>query len=410
MTQKIFFLLTSLVCISFAFADSSCEPCNTCSCNPCCCKPCDYVAPCPPDICAYNAPFNRDLCCGWGVITSASYLYWQAKEDNLEPYAQRLVNADRSSAAYVGTLDFSCHSAFQVELGIDFGCDHWQTCVQYTRYHHDAGKNSISIIPTADPIDGEQILQFFPLFTVGDMSIAATRNLSISSESILNTTWNLKLDVVDGQIKRSFYVGKCLIFSPFAGLKGAWIDQKITQAADLFYQVVDVPPPERFQEKSFFTTKSSAVGPRMGMNTDWLVWCDFRFVANMATSLLYTEYKIQANDSDGVIVQPFNSNEPVDFSAEISLIKQCALRPVLELGIGLGWGSPFFCNKWYFDIEVRYDAAIYWSQNVFPQYTIFPSQGDNALPNNSADAFYFLDFGRGDLFLHGLTVKARIEF
>jgi hypothetical protein len=72
------------------------------------------------------------------------------------------------------------------------------------------------------------------------------------------------------------------------------------------------------------------------------------------------------------------------------------LRPHLDLEWGLGWGSYLDCHKWHVDISASYGFQIFWNQNMFRNWTLTPNLRG-----------YMPD---GDLFVHGLTATAKLDF
>lgn len=63
------------------------------------------------------------------------------------------------------------------------------------------------------------------------------------------------------------------------------------------------------------------------------------------------------------------------------------LRPMAELGIGLGWGRYFL---------VSYDFTYMWNQNMMRKLL------DDTLTGTASNA--------SDLYFHGLTITGRLEF
>ena len=85
------YLLTCLLFTSLSFAGyrpSPCSPGDPCdTCNPCplYCEPCEEVKPCPPpENCGFAAPFFREVHCPKEMFIEASFIYWQAKQANME--------------------------------------------------------------------------------------------------------------------------------------------------------------------------------------------------------------------------------------------------------------------------------------------------------------------------------------
>ena len=71
------------------------------------------------------------------------------------------------------------------------------------------------------------------------------------------------------------------------------------------------------------------------------------------------------------------------------------LRPVMEMGVGIGWGSYLSCQDWYLDLSVRYDFLQLWNQNVMRIYAI----GMNGVSTPT-----------DNLQMHGITATARFDF
>jgi hypothetical protein len=71
------------------------------------------------------------------------------------------------------------------------------------------------------------------------------------------------------------------------------------------------------------------------------------------------------------------------------------LRPHIDLEWGMGWGT-YFCNhSWHVDFAATYGFQVFWNQNMFRSST-----GPNyryLMPN-------------GDLYVHGLTLTAKLDF
>jgi len=71
------------------------------------------------------------------------------------------------------------------------------------------------------------------------------------------------------------------------------------------------------------------------------------------------------------------------------------LQPMAESNLGIGW-SGYWSNKARFDLSATYDFNMLWSQNMLRTLNDNFIQGVNPASNN--------------LFLHGVTVNARVDF
>jgi len=187
----------------------------------------------------------------------------------------------------------------------------------------------------------------------------------------------MNLDFLDLDLSRPFYEGMNLTVSPYFGMRGLLISQKLQGA--LFNTIGGV---------GTFKTLSRgwAIGPNAGVSGNCLLGAGFRFEGYGSASLLYSRYT-------KLTVHQFSNS--TFFFRPLNLIfsfpDYSALRPVGELGIGLGWGSYFDCDSYYLDLSVRYDFLQFWDQNML-RYMITES------------AVF------GDLQLHGITATAQFDF
>jgi len=409
--QKLFCILT--LSAGFLFADCArdccdpcgttscdCDPCNTCNtcdsccCTPCCCEPCDFMPPCPPDTCAYNAPVIIDIKCGWDFYATVSFLYMQAKEENLGFASSIIIPTETIPTTTVNysSLDFDYEPAFKVGIGFNLGCDNWQFGVEYMRYSADVGSGSFSA--TADNSLGIvgpwNIGELLDPTSVLDQSSGF---LSLTGSSFnASALWHLNMNIVDFDLSRKYFVGRCLTFKSFAGLRAAWINQDYT----VNYTTItgsSTTLDTSYNISSKNSIDSWAVGARVGLDTEWLFCGGFFLYADSAFNLLYTDYCVDQNVSKNQVTI---ATEEVTEQAFVNSSKSlCYLRPQANVGLGLGWSDYFCCNDWFFDFRIGYDFQVYWNQNVF---------GMN----------YFTDGTQvdtiGDLYLHGLVITARLDF
>lgn len=400
--QKLFCILALTASSLFGACDnndcSPCDPCQTCNscdtccCSPCCCEPCDFVPPCPPDVCAYNAPVEIDIKCGWDFFVSGSFVYFQAKEENLEyittntvtPSPGEDVQGGGNAIEHTsGPMCFDYEPAFRVGLGLRFGCDDWAIYAEYFRYHANVGRGSFSKSNSDSNTDLHSAFLWVPENDDGFNVSLPGASTSISA----NTKWRLEMDLFDFNLSRKYYVGRCLTFEPHFGLRAGWIDQKYTAT----YVSVRDDRTVTFNVDS--TTESWAIGARAGLNTDWKFCGGFFLFGNSALSVLYTDY----DDISFSRTRLRQVQGESDLHGTYSIPKRelCYLRPQVDIGLGLGWSDYFCCNDWFFDLRVGYEFHTFWNQNMFPK--TFDSSLDTVATG-------------GDLYLQGLVITAKLDF
>lgn len=366
-----------------------CDPCNSCSapakeeCAPCkkceICPPCEPCKPCCTDIvrigepcnCAYNAPARIDPACGWDTWISGSFLYWQAKEKGLELAQLIITHRDDNflQKQKLVNMKFDYHPAFKLGFGYSFERDDWNIYLEYTRFNAKDSK-TINI--------SDDVFVFTDLITLWFSSVDTQTFTNISAK------WKLDYNMFDLEISRPYYLGKKIIFKPHYGLRGGWINQKYNLDAIYFDSGIDFLLHARQKENSWL------IGPRAGIDSDWLIGCDFRIFANIAGSLFYQKF-------DTTIKQfaPITPSFSEGTFAQINN-KDSFLTPNIEFELGLGYGSYFYHNQWHFDLTIGYDFHYFWNQNQI--------QGLSESISIPAA------FDVGNLILHGLNLTARIDF
>jgi hypothetical protein len=133
-----------------------------------------------------------------------------------------------------------------------------------------------------------------------------------------------------------------------------------------------------------------AVGPRIGMDGYALLPMGFRVEGDFAGSLLYTNYTNLFHTED-VASTAFNPGR-----YDTKLDGYSAVRPMFELGLGLGWGGYFSSNNYHFDFAASYDFTMMWNQNMMRRLLDTVLTGTGSSP--------------ADLYFHGLTLTGRFDF
>ncbi len=131
-------------------------------------------------------------------------------------------------------------------------------------------------------------------------------------------------------------------------------------------------------------SRSWALGPKAAVNTSWMLPGGFRIDGAMGSSVLYTRYTTIA------MSQTVGAD-----TAAAAEANRGTVRPSMDAGLGLGFGSYAMNNKLFFDVSARYDFMQFWSQNVLRNYSSQLNGYDDVI---------------GDLRMHGLTLNVRCDF
>lgn len=363
-------------------SDDSCKACDVCPASDCQadCEPCQELPMTgEPCNCAYNAPARIDPACGWNTWISGSFIYWKAQEKGLDLGYHREINTTTTPhEVYTTVLNFGGKylPGFKVEAGISTKRDDWAIYLEYTRLK---GNNSTSYT-TAETTLNDLV---FSNWGIRDYYFG---------KHVTKSKWNLDYNMFNCQLGRPYYVGKKVIFKPNFGLQGGWITQKLNMTTSGVNSVaITQTAAGQLSGVSTNSYKLSSwcIGPRVELNTDWLLCRNFRIVANTAGSLVYQNFKNRGHES-AVFSDATKDNITYLYN------KTSRLNPNVECELGLGYGSYFSNNEWHFDLAVSYDFHYFWGQNLMG-YTV-----DYITHTDSSDI--------GELRMHGLTIAVKLDF
>jgi len=331
--------------------------------------------------------------CEWDFFATASFLYWQPMVDNFDVAFsdfnspnQQLVQGLGVRGSFV-EMDFDFKPGFKVAAGLNLQNDDWVAYAEYTRLHSQ--HHVSSSVPVSQP-------SIFA--TWGHPSILFQINQIFTSVS---AKYHCNLDFVDAEMERVYYVGKSLIFHSTWGGRGAWITQNMhvhyedrgvlgSPTAATFPSIVDV----------YGRLHSWAVGPRGGLEMDWMLGEGIRFFGSSFADILYTKYKVQDKTVATALstITTFTPNLlPGQTLSFISRDKVIALRTHLDLEAGFGWGMYLDNNSWHIDLSAAYGFQVFFNQNMFQHF-----EDNRVLGTHLTE--------HGNLYVQGLTVTGRVDF
>jgi len=434
MKKVLILLIATLQCFAGYVCDPSnpCDPRNPCdACNDCC-APCpDFNSPEPPCESAYNAPYLIEPICDSDFYASISFLYWQAREDNLEPGALYSRKQDASSnnegceENRIFAMDYCFNPAFKIAVGLTFDCDNWEFFADYTWYHYNTGKSKeILDISTPNFLDDEPTPPYTYLMPYFTQTLSQfgyvltprpiTRPFHIPPKEIkLTSKWKVSFDMISAEMARSYYVGKCLVFKTHFGGKGVFLDQQYNQC---FIGAIQQPARlgKTIITNNTFKTCSWGAGPTTGINTDWKLCGNVVFYANASASILYTNYNITGSGQEFLSSNDVNDNGNVEeafpLNAKFPKLNICAVTPQLEMNMGFGWEDYINCNRYFLSLKVGYDALVFFSQNVFPKFDRLINTTTLDSSTAQVKLRWFSDINSGNFYLHGLNISARLDF
>jgi len=359
---------------------------------------------------AYGAPALLDVRNSWEVYGTGSFIYWQARQENMEiglisendPEGKLTVGPDSPfRTAYVNNTTitsphFIFRAGFKIGLGARLDWDGWDALAEYTWYH---GKVSTGVRPLppstvgggATHPNGEYLYPF-------QGTPGGNGNIDVPVAFFFQSadqSWKLKMDFLDLSLARAYYSGTKLTVRPFFGVRGAWIRQGLKTSYTGNASYLDNDSAGYYETKITNFYSSWGLGPRTGFESNWMMGRGFRLIGNGSGDILYTRYSLHSGQQTHLIVPPGGGLNPIE--TNISVTQEIDyLRTHLDLGLGFGWGTYFYHNDYHFDLAATYGFQVFWNQNMFRNF------------ENSLTAASFAP--NGDLFVHGVTLNARFDF
>ena len=313
------------------------------------------ILPDGKDPATYLAPAGTQVKTSWDLHVDGSFIYWYTGQDAMD----LAYSAPKELGGAPGNViypNFGYKPGFKLGLGFDTNYDDWSFDANWTWLHQS--ENSLASSGAG--------------FSAANWFVNPVEGLF----GYVGSIWGMHLDIVDVCVGRPYYEGKRIVVSPSGGFRVMTLHQGLSiQMGSSF--VGDAPA------VFYGHSHSWAVGPKAGINAKWFVWKGLNVDGLFGASVLYTRF-VSLNATQAQTSQVTSS------SADVG-----AIKPVLDMGVGLGYGAYAFKDKFYFDIAARYDFSQYWSQNVLRNYVSQLSGGSGAI---------------GDLYTHGLTLDLRVAF
>lgn len=313
--------------------------------------------------CAYNSSARIDVKGSWDIFAYGSFIWWNPVQEDME-----LAISDETDTTNlpivngkVINMDFKYKPGFKVGLGMNLDQDNWDGVVEYTWLHFTQRQSS------GRPAEG-----------ILHPTLPHPENLAEATNT--SGRWRTSLDFVNAELARSYYVGTHLTFRTHFGARLSLIDQRFT--ARYTSRATEQ------QIRSRNTSNSWGLGPRAGLDSNWLLGLGFRVIGNVSADVLYTRYNITTKEDD--------ATDPTTLAVNVKDTIRY-LRPHTEFQMGLGWGTYFDNNSWHIDFAASYDFHVFWNQNMFRKFYSSTSEGLSS-------------YSYGDLYLHGLTATVRFDF
>lgn len=289
------------------------------------------------------------------VNVHADFLYWKANEDGLE-YGTKVDATPIGPSSKIKTKLFDLH--FEWDPGFRIGAaysfkklDDWTLQLNWTHIHNHAHGNSStkgieSQVGRVDTIVSPWVNLLFEL------------RLGASHAS---AHWKLDYNTLDLDFSKSLLLSKRFFFTPFFGLRGAWIDQNYRAKYETIFILQEDGSP--FSREVTFKAKNdfSAFGVRGGGEILCKLGKNWYLFSQLCANLMYGQFRVlmknlhdQGLGGGGILPMPLAFKAMENF---------WRVRLAFEEAIGLGWEVFFRNNLSCLRIRAAYELSQWLSQN-----------------------------------------------
>jgi len=315
MGTAILFSFAALLFASSTYAIPT-QPCDV---QPVVC--CEKPAPGPM---AFAYPKDVGLSCPSDFYIFGEFLLMQAQEGGLE-YA---VTGDGDSLHRVqghgsNHHDWNWNPGFRVGIGGYATHDHWNLDARWTYFRV---KDTASSSGTVHP------LFLRPTGITYDYG---------------SERWKAKFNTLDLRFGKPYYISRNVIWNPYFGFRGAWIDQDI----HIWYKNGQAEI-EVFASNDFW-----GIGLRTGLESEWIIGAGWKVIGTASASLLFGRFDI-SQDTSGPLAYPYNLHH--EFYEVV---------PNFELGLAINWGTHFCSNRYYVNMQVGYEFQYWLAQNRMMKFS-----------------------------------------
>jgi hypothetical protein len=302
-----------------------------------------------------------------GVFT-VDFIYFDATQTGLDFARNNL--QDSSEVTSQGSIyypNFGFDPGFRLGFGLDLAHDAWDVMAEYTYFHTGTRTNSYTYADTATQ-------------TVDNLADQETLTSARSH-------WRLKLDVLDVDLGRNYYISQYLAMRPFFGAKTLWNRETYNVTAAGPQLALDNTAAQRQIRQYQY---AFGFGIRTGLDTSWQFTRNWNIYGNAAFSLMNTHQKVE--------VKTLQYTEAGVFTGytQSAVSDQNTIQPVVEFGMGLGYDCFFDDDNYHFGIKAGWEFNYFNNNNYFVQP--FGISADDQL------------FRFGDLSIQGFDLQLRLDF
>lgn len=346
-------------------------PCEEPAPKPCCITTDQGESCCFTNDTLLKSSLALDDCCNFSL--SGSLLVWSAHEEGLDYVIKNSNGTAFVTNGAIKRIDPSWDVGFRLDLGYQIPDCRMDLDLIWTRFHTKESDSA-----TASPFGG--------LYSVWSVPGAG-----LSAEQEAKANWTMHYDQLDLQMSGTFAPRSFLELSPLLSLTNIWVRQKfdinLNGGASTLNANALVLDDDIDMKNNFW-----GIGPKLGLDTLWILGCGFSIYGNFDTALLFGYFKLDQSEN----VELLGLNPEITYLT-INGDKFWISRALLHLDFGLRW-DKFICNRSYrLTLQAGWEELFLFGQNQLMRFQTITAPGIN-LPVC------------GDLTLQGFTLKALFAF
>ena len=385
-----------------------------------------------------------------GAFVTGDFLYWYARESNLEyAYENTFFNEPTGAATTrqfgYATKHHYVHSkwspGFRAGLGWNTAHDGWDLYANYTYFTNHNKHSERSKIPQFSDADEARVV----------LSVDGIKNLNdpwANSDNTFPTggaiealtmdgKWRLVFNQLDLELGRKFWVSKTMALRPYVGVRGAKThtnftvfrdssDPRVIQETQGDDIVIQGPSIETYKNK--FKNRFWGVGLVGGIQPEFHFRRNIILFGNLDGSLLWGKFTGKNHVNFVSIFEQQISNDGGQTFREADIARGASptendhftrMQGILDLAIGLRWEENWNNDSWRTSIDVGWEHH-YWFDFGLYHRPIGGTANDSLLIENPNPPPPFLgpifhnpqqvDNFVTNLGFGGLVVRARVDF
>ncbi len=312
---------------------------------------------------------------GADIFVYGDLLFWNAHENGLQVAVKNEGSISNLSDSETKTVHGKWNVGFRAGIGYNTPHDGWDLRLTWLRFTDHGHKNGHAdeddaIFPT--------LVHPAELFFFSD---AATK---------LKSRWHMRINQLDLDLGREFFVSKWLTLRPHFGIRTDWIRQKLEAEYNNLARVSLLGGLDSFASdpndiETEIKDRWWGIGLEGGLDTQWGLGNGWSIFGDLSAAILYGFHHMKYETDNDIV-------EFVDMKDRYRVS-----HPILDLEMGVRWDNMFCNDRFHVGLQVGWEHHIYFSQNQFPVFVDDVSIGS------------FVS-NQGDLTFQGWTFSARFDF